>query len=122
MKYVVTQGCNNGKVKNYFDVDTDSATMQSIIDLMPKGQTVFSPTPTGAQGTARIMLSIYREGRVMGSDRTDKRFNSSFVRIQYGKPGLTDDDIVLACDGKLKVPNGTTADKISVKKLKTVGA
>jgi hypothetical protein len=122
MEYRLGQSFNSGKVRNSQSLETDSATMQVIVDLTPKGQTVFNPTATGAQGTARVMPTVYREGLIVGYDKTDKKFNSTFVSIKYGKATLSDDDILLACDGKLEVPNGTSADSLSIKKLRTVGA
>lgn len=121
MEYIYGQSFNNGKASNYETVDTDAVTMQAIVDLAPKGQTVFNPTPTGAVGTARPMPTIYREGLVVGTDTVGKRHNSTFMSIKYGKSTLTDNDILLACNGKLEVPNGTSADVVRVKKLKTIG-
>ncbi len=122
MEYTFSQSFNSLKVRNSITLDTDSATMQAIVDMTPKGQTVFNPTATGASGTARVLPSIFREGLVVGSDRVGQRQNSSFLNVKYGKATLSDDDLLLAVDGKLEVPNGTSADKISIKKLKTIGA
>lgn len=122
MLYTFSQSLNSGKVRNTQTLDTDSTTMQAIVDMTPKGQTVFNPTATGAQGTARPMPSIYREGLVVGSDRTAQKFNSCFMNVKYGKATLSDDDLLMAVGGKLEVPNGTSADKISIKKLRTIGA
>jgi len=122
MLYIYSQSFNAGKVRNSQTLDTDSATMQAIVAMAPNGQTVFNPTVTGAQGTARPMPTIYREALVVGSDSADRKSNSSFLNIKYGKATLSDDDILLACSGKLEVPNGTSADLVTVKKIKTIGA
>lgn len=120
MKYEFSQNFNSGKAKNYLKLETDSATMIAIVALCPKGGSVFNPTATGAQGTARPLPQIYKECKVICSDSNDGAHSSAFVNVKYGKPTLKASEIVTICSGKVEVPNGTSCDKARVKNLKKI--
>ena len=118
--YEVSQSFNHGKARNYATMTTDAITLSAIIALMPDGQSVFAPTATGSQGTARVRPSSYVEAQVTCFDKSEGAFKSNFVNVKLGKATLTDDDIVLACKNIIEVPGGSTADNVSIKKFKMV--
>jgi len=119
-KYEVSQSFNNGKAKKFLRVDTDAPTLQAIIGLMPKGQSVFEPSATGAVGTKRPVPVTYVEALASCFDKTDGAYNSSYIGIKFGKSTLSDDDIRLACLGKVEVPNGTSCDHVNIAKYKMI--
>jgi hypothetical protein len=121
MIYEVSQAFNNSSKKNFFKLDTVASTLQGIIALMPDGQTVYSPSATGAVGTKVPVPTYYKKAKVSCFDSADGAFNGNMIYVEYGKPTLTDDDIRTACLAKVEVPNGSACDDVRVKSLRTVG-
>lgn len=119
-KYEVSQNFNNGKARKFQTMDTDATTLTALIALMPKGQTVFEPSATGAVGTPRAVPTSYVEALVSCYDRTDGKYNANYVGVKFGKATLSDDDIVTACLSKVEVPNGSVCDNVSISKFKMV--
>jgi hypothetical protein len=118
--YEVSQRFNNGSAKIFGKVDTDSVTLQGIVDMMPAGVSIYAPTVTGAVGVARAVPTNYIQALVSCFDKTDRKYNANYLSLTYGKTTLSDDDIVNACIGKVEVPNGTTCDQVNVSKYKIV--
>lgn len=116
--YEVSQRFNNGSATMYSKIDTDSTTLQGIVDMMPLGMSVYAPTATGISGTARAVPTSYVNALISCFDATNRAYNTSYVNLKYGKPTLSDSDMVAACFQKIEVPNGTVCDKVNVSKIK----
>lgn len=122
MLYEVSQSFNNGSAKIYSKIDTDAPTMQGIVDMMPKGQSIFAPTLTGAVGVKRAVPTSYCEALISCFDKNENgSYNASYVGLKYGKSTLSDDDMITACISKVEVPNGTACDKVNASKIKRIG-
>jgi len=114
----VNQSFNNGKATKRLTVECDSATMSAIVALMPKGQTIFVPTATGAQGTARPRPISYIDIKANCFDRDGAKVHSTFVVAKLAKNTLSGADIKTALVGKVETPNGTACDKVSIKSIR----
>lgn len=116
----ISQSFNNGSARKFQVLDIAAADLQGLIDLMPAGQSVFNPTPTGAVGTERVFPTAYVECLASCFDKTNRKYSTSYVGVKYGKPTLTDDDIKLALLGKVDTPLGSPSDHVSISKFKEV--
>ena len=121
MLYEVSQSINNASAKQYGKIDTDATTLNGLIALMPNGVSVFAPTATGAVGTVTAVPTQYSSALISCLDKTDRMYSTSYVGLKYGKVTLSDDDMILACLGKVDVPNGTPCDQVNVSKYKRTG-
>jgi hypothetical protein len=117
----ITQSFNGGQATNYISADMTDATATGLIALMPLGVTVWE-NDGAVEGTAVAKPATWTSFKVSARDRNeDGSYSSNLLSVKYGKPAITTKDIVIACKGVMDTPNGTTADKVGVYQLKSVG-
>ncbi len=121
-KYMYSQSFNNGTAKNYGTVDCSAVVMQSIIDLMPNGNSVFTPSITGPVGVAVPVPTSYKQFKFSCIDNVSSgMYQTSVVSIKYGKLTVTDSDIIAAALNKVDTPNDTACERVNVLTYKKVG-
>lgn len=121
-KYDISQSYNNGSKKSFLSIDTDLATAEAIVAMMPDGVSSFTPDANGATGTPRPVPSQYVEALATCKDTADPTAKPSFVGVRFGKDNLSDDDIVTALSGTIKLTSGVACDAVAIKKYNLIGA
>lgn len=121
-KYNISQSFNNGSKTSFMAIDTDVATAETLVAFMPDGVSSFTPDGAGASGVARPVPSQYVEALATCKDTANPTSKPSFVGVRFGKATLSDDDIVLALEGTVKLTSGLACDSVSIKKYNLIGA
>ena len=118
----ISQNFNNSAKRSFMSIDTDAATAEILVAMMPDGVTSFSPDGSGVSGTARAVPTQYVTALAICKDSSNPTAKPSYVGINYGKATLSDDDIVAQLKDVVKLTNGTTCDSVRLKSYDLIGA
>lgn len=120
--YNVRQSFNNGAKSSSMNIDTDLATVSMLIGMMPDGVTSFSPDGAGSTGSARAVPLQYVEALAICKDTDNDTAKPSFVGIRFGRATLSDDDIVEALNGTIRLTSGLACNSVRIRKYNLIGA
>ena len=120
--YDIRQSFNNNAKSSSMNIDTDLATVEVLVGMMPDGVSSFTPDGAGATGAARAVPTQYVEALATCKDTNSDTAKPTFVGVRYGKATLSDDDIVLALKGTIKLTSGIACDSVRIKKYNLIGA
>jgi len=118
----IRQSFNNNAKSSSMNIDTDLATVEVLVSMMPQGVSSFTPDGAGATGAARPVPTQYVEALATCKDTGNDTSKPTFVGIRYGKATLSDDDIVNAFKGTVKLTSGIACDSVRIKKYALIGA
>ena len=83
--YNIRQSFNNNAKSSSMTIDTDIATAEVLVAMMPDGVTSFTPDGAGATGAARAVPTMYVEALATCKDTGNDTAKPTFVGIRYGK-------------------------------------
>ncbi len=121
MKVNIVQSFNSGTRYSANEVEADTSTINAIVALMPDGVTAYEANGTEPVGVARVVPTHFVNALVICKDSTNKQSTPSFIGIKYGKPTLSSVTVATACENVVKIPNGLSCDRISMKNYDVFG-